>query len=261
MKTRYIRENIKIKHPGIYKIESLNNGKIYIGSSVNINSRIFQGHVNKLKKGTHYNNHLQNHANKHRIDDLSFEILKLCLKSRLIKWEQYYIDALKPEFNICQIAYSPLGIKRSEECKEKHRIHFKEMWTNPEYRKSKTGTGNSFYGKHHSEETKRKLSKLAQNRKCPEEAKQKISKSSKKRWKNSEYSEQQKIAYKNFWESEKGKEAKQKISVRMKMFTHSEKSKIKMSDVMKVFYQTNEGIKNRQNRKKRIQGKKILCLV
>ena len=40
-------------------------------------------------------------------------------KKDLIQREQYYLDILKPEFNMCSIAGSQLGIKRSKEFKEK----------------------------------------------------------------------------------------------------------------------------------------------
>jgi group I intron endonuclease len=45
------------------------------------------------------------------------EILEYCEADRLIilEREQYYIDLLKPEYNILKIAGSPLGYKHTEE--------------------------------------------------------------------------------------------------------------------------------------------------
>jgi hypothetical protein len=47
------------------------------------------------------------------------EILKYCSPARCIKWEQFYLDLLKPEYNILQIAGSCLGSKGSEETRAK----------------------------------------------------------------------------------------------------------------------------------------------
>ena len=43
---------------GIYKIENIKTGKIYIGSSKNIKSR-FYTHKRELEKGTHHSYKLQ----------------------------------------------------------------------------------------------------------------------------------------------------------------------------------------------------------
>jgi group I intron endonuclease len=114
-----IRKNIKIKSAGIYQIESYINGKKYIGSSINIYGRIFNEHLKCLKNGVHVNIILQRHYNKYGENDLWFDILQFCPKSDLLECEQYWIDKLNPEFNICKKAGSPLGIKRTEETKQK----------------------------------------------------------------------------------------------------------------------------------------------
>lgn len=55
-------------------------------------------------------------------DGFTLEILEYCQPSDLIKREQYYIDLLKPEYNILKTAGSSSGVKRSEETKAKIRI-------------------------------------------------------------------------------------------------------------------------------------------
>lgn len=60
--------------------------------------------------------------------------------------------------------------------------------------KLRTGELNSFYGKHHSEESKQKISEANKGRKMTIEQKQKISEASKKLWENPEY--RQKISQK-----------------------------------------------------------------
>ena len=49
---------------GIYAIENLLNGKIYVGSSMNLNRRKAQ-HLYALRNNCHHNSHLQSAFNKH----------------------------------------------------------------------------------------------------------------------------------------------------------------------------------------------------
>ena len=70
--TKILREGVH--KAGIYCIESFINGKKYIGSSVDLSKRVFDGHIKSLEKGNHHNRHLQNHVNKYGIDDLFGDI-------------------------------------------------------------------------------------------------------------------------------------------------------------------------------------------
>lgn len=97
---------------GIYKISNKVNNKFYIGSSEGIEKRWYQ-HKSYLKKNTHPNQKLQNSFNKHGEENFIFEVLEECEVERLIEREQYYIDILKPQFNIREIAVSNKGIKIS----------------------------------------------------------------------------------------------------------------------------------------------------
>lgn len=102
------------KNNVIYKLYSKINGKFYIGSATYYSARKSQ-HKHHLLKGTHSNTKLQNHVNKYGFDDLVFLLIeKDCDSDCLIKKEQYYIDMLKPWFNIHIIAQSPKGLKRTE---------------------------------------------------------------------------------------------------------------------------------------------------
>lgn len=67
---------------GIYKIENMINGKIYIGQSVDIYKR-WADHISSLNKQTHINRHLQNAWNKYGNENFKFEIIKLCAKEKL----------------------------------------------------------------------------------------------------------------------------------------------------------------------------------
>ena len=135
-------------NPGIYKIRSLINGKVYIGSAVNLRKRK-NIHLSDLKRKEHSNIYLQRHINKHGLDRMIFLILEFCPTEKLIEREQYYIDILKPEFNICKMAGSSLGRKYSE--------------------KSKRKMSKAMKGKKHSGETKRKISESLKGRKLSKE--------------------------------------------------------------------------------------------
>ena len=56
---------------------------------------------------------------KYGYSNFSLEILEYCSSSEAISREQYYIDLLKPAYNILLVAGSRLGSKHSEETKAK----------------------------------------------------------------------------------------------------------------------------------------------
>lgn len=149
---------------GIYKIENSINGNCYVGSSIDLIRRMKQ-HAFSLSKGNHANSHLQNSYNKYGREHFTFiiiEELETPNKEQLLDREQFWIDNLKPEYNILLVAGSSLGFNHSEEVKQKisnstkgikkskeHALHIKEGQK----------------GKILTEEHKEKLSKSAKNRK------------------------------------------------------------------------------------------------
>ena len=110
-----------IKIQCVYKITNIVNGKFYVGSTIDFNRRV-KNHFNLLRNGAHHSIKLQNSFKKH--DEINFimEIIELVHDiSKLIETEQKWIDTLKPEYNMTQLAglNSHLGMKRSEETKQK----------------------------------------------------------------------------------------------------------------------------------------------
>lgn len=85
---------------GIYMIINIVNSHRYIGSSVNIKKRLFH-HRSNLRHNCHSNAHLQNAWNKYGEDNFIFTILEKCDTDVRFKREQYYVDTLTPEYNIC----------------------------------------------------------------------------------------------------------------------------------------------------------------
>ena len=77
------------KKSGIYQIRNLVNGKIYVGSSINLHVRKLS-HFNSLKRNDHANQHLQKAYNKYGLDKFVFEVLEYVEKDMLLEREQYY---------------------------------------------------------------------------------------------------------------------------------------------------------------------------
>jgi group I intron endonuclease len=152
---------------GIYKIQSkVHPDRFYIGSSVCISNRL-DIHKSDLNRNKHHSVKLQNHYNKYGLSDLVFSVVERCSEEVLIEREQHYIDELDPFFNICKIAGSPLGIKRSKETRRKM---------------SKAKKGKKMGPL--SEKQKRKLSEILKGKKKPTRSKEhcrKLSESNKRR--------------------------------------------------------------------------------
>lgn len=102
----------------IYKITNLVNNKIYIGSAFNFKKR-YNNHISSLNRNVHKNLHLQLAYNKYGKNNFKFEIIEECDKDNILQREQYWIDTVKPEYNICKIAGNTSGRKLSEETKKK----------------------------------------------------------------------------------------------------------------------------------------------
>jgi group I intron endonuclease len=78
---------------GIYKIENIVNGRMYIGSSVDINKRINR-HKNDLIENKHINCYLQRDFNKYGMSSYLFECIELCNMENLKILEQKYLDEI-----------------------------------------------------------------------------------------------------------------------------------------------------------------------
>lgn len=78
---------------GIYKIENLINGKIYIGQSVDIEYR-FKNHKSESfnPKSNAYDTAIHRAIRKYGVDNFSFEIIEECEQDQLHEREIYWID-------------------------------------------------------------------------------------------------------------------------------------------------------------------------
>lgn len=105
---------------GIYRWTNKNNGNIYVGSSINLSVRFYKYFsLGSLAKS---NRPIDRALLKYGFSGFSLEILEYCeRKETLLEREQYYMDNLKPEYNIVERAGSTLGYKHTEESLEKMR--------------------------------------------------------------------------------------------------------------------------------------------
>lgn len=145
---------------GVYKITSP-TGKIYIGSSVDINHRWVCYKTLNCRQQTH----LYRSLKKHGVDKHIFEVITECDVDNLLDFECYYgnlYDVLGKNGLNCKLpqkddrfgyvreeskvrmSLSSTGIRHTDETKKK-------------IKEATTGSKNPFYGKKHSEETKQKI--------------------------------------------------------------------------------------------------------
>lgn len=164
---------------GIYKILNTVSNKFYVGSA----SRSFRDrwyvHRSRLNSNTHHNPHLQASWNKYQKDAFIFIILEVCSENEIIPREQYYLDTLKPPYNVNSLATSRLGVKASAETKakisklhkgkklsEEHKAILLKSITSRECSKdTRSKIGAAHKGKTISPEQKLKVSKAQKGRK------------------------------------------------------------------------------------------------
>ncbi len=184
-----------MKRSGIYRIVNIVNNKCYVGSSTDVKYRLSR-HKHELRNNIHINRYLQSAWNKYGESSFKFEILFYCEEGVLLKKEQkmidYYQSADGKGYNLCPIAGNCLGIKHSEETREKMRgntngkggkgkKHSKE--TRKKMSDARKGFSSGMKGKIHSDSTRKSMSLAKVGRKYSESAKLKMSESQKARWK------------------------------------------------------------------------------
>lgn len=151
---------------GVYQIVNNVNGKCYVGSSINLHTRRLR-HFNDLLKNKHENEHLQRAYNKYGKEAFEFKVIELLeiddnIKEKLLSREQFWIDNLKPEYNILPVAGSSIGYRHTDEAKKKISKATKGVSKSEEHSKHirEAQKGRTF-----SEEHKSKLSESAKHRK------------------------------------------------------------------------------------------------
>lgn len=142
-------KNENTKRGGVYQIRNKLNGKIYIGSSNNMERR-WKEHKRNINIGKHGNTHMQNYVNLIK-DETGISVKKLddifyfgCLEyeddvNKRNKLEQKYLDLLFEDRDFCynQEKYSICQdyprTKTPEETKKKMSAASKKRWEDPAY--------------------------------------------------------------------------------------------------------------------------------
>lgn len=150
----------------VYKIENVISGDFYIGSTINTMIR-FRVHKRELRQGKHHSGHLQNAYNIYGIENFKYSVIEVCEKCDVRQREQYYIDLLKPRYNIQTTVGSNLGLKHTEEAKLKiSKANKGRAFTQEHKDNIKKNHGKIVY----TEELRKKLSNLFKGRKLSSEA-------------------------------------------------------------------------------------------
>jgi len=103
---------------GIYKILNIQTQDFYIGSAVHFYNRKSK-HIGTLRENKHRNKHLQNAFNKYGEKSFKVFLIEECTKENLQVREQYYIESLKPHYNIRTVVEGRWNFNHSEDTKER----------------------------------------------------------------------------------------------------------------------------------------------
>nr|YP_007507073.1 intronic ORF at intron 8 of cox1 [Ceratocystis cacaofunesta]YP_009704212.1 GIY endonuclease [Ceratocystis fimbriata]YP_009710364.1 GIY endonuclease [Ceratocystis albifundus]AFO38125.1 intronic ORF at intron 8 of cox1 [Ceratocystis cacaofunesta]QEN73775.1 GIY endonuclease [Ceratocystis fimbriata]QFX74866.1 GIY endonuclease [Ceratocystis albifundus] len=144
---------------GIYCLINKINNHSYIGSSVNLASRM-KNYLNDafLKSRQNINMPIVKALLKYGQSNFTLYILEHVDVKSLIIRETYFITSVMPYYNVLKQGYSSLGYKHTEETKEllsqlaKNRVH--SDITKGLISKALTGENNPFYNKKHSIESR-----------------------------------------------------------------------------------------------------------
>lgn len=215
-----------MNHSGIYCITNTINGKKYIGSSQDIYKRMGH-HFRLLGYEQHHNTHLQSAFKKYSKESFDKKTLLYCENFELLRYEQYFIDTLKPEYNKNPIAGRTKGRRHSEATKEKLRQRVVSQQT-------RDRLSISHSGKTQSDDSNKKRSETLKGKIFPAETLAKISAALKGRKFTPEWLEKNRQAQLGKQLSIETKEKIRKASTG-RYHTQEEKNKISKANTGRVF--------------------------
>jgi len=148
---------------GVYYLINNTNGHTYVGSSINLASRM-RNYLNNtfLKSKQNLNMPIVKALLKYDQSNFTLLILEYVETESLTIRETYYITLFIPYYNVLKQGYSSLGYKHTEETKKllselgKNRTH--SDLTKSLISKALIGDNNPFYNQSHSVETKLRMS-------------------------------------------------------------------------------------------------------
>jgi group I intron endonuclease len=87
---------------GVYTITNRINGDMYVGSSNNVDKRMYT-HEITLRNNKHYNTKLQNAVNKYDLSNFEFKLLDECELDHQFATESYWYNMLNPSYNLVDV--------------------------------------------------------------------------------------------------------------------------------------------------------------
>jgi len=154
------------KKSGVYRWTNNLNGNSYVGSAVNLYLRLKQYYALNLRKRIVIYNALL----KYGYANFKLEILEYCDPGKCIEREQYYIDLLKPEYNVLKTAGSLLGFIHSKETRlkiastmkgKKHSEEARAKMSDSQKAVNRSGKNHPMFGKVRPEKSGRLTQKIA----------------------------------------------------------------------------------------------------
>jgi group I intron endonuclease len=147
---------------GVYFLINKVNNHTYVGSSINLASRM-RNYLNKafLKSKQNINMPITKALLKYDPSNFSLLILEYVEPAFLTARETFYITHVMPYYNVLKQGYSSLGYVHTEETKKllselaKNRVHSDE--TKGLIARAVTGENNPFYNRNHSIESKLRM--------------------------------------------------------------------------------------------------------
>jgi group I intron endonuclease len=172
------RLRAKLKNrSGVYALVNKLNGKGYVGSSVDLYERILDynqpGYQNDKS-----NTLIVRAILEHGIENFDVVILEFTDRNSTLQAEQVYLTRLLPEYNILTQSHNSLGYKHDATSKLIISLSIVDKPRSDEVRKAmserQTGSGNTFYGKQHTEESKALIRNRALSRLGPHSRAEKV---------------------------------------------------------------------------------------
>lgn len=205
----------------VYKITNEQNGKVYIGGSSRLRDRR-QQHKWNLQHGVHSNKAMQEDYNNYP-DSFRFDVIEYCSEEDLVDMERKYIaeyDAMNPTHGYNRESGGNAEKTISDETKK--------IWSD---HRSNGGAG--MFGKHHTEEARRKISEANMGRHLSEESIKKMAETKRGKKMSDE-------ARQHMSESRKGRKATPKMLAALEKArscrVYSEESRKRMSVARKGKY-------------------------
>lgn len=147
--------------PGIYRLRNAVNGKVYVGSSVNVRKRV-RLHFLLLTTGKHVNSHLQRSFGRDGAEAFTAELVESCATTELLHCEQSHIDGNRSHDRRYGYNINPSASRQtiSEETRAKLSAAGKGRKRSPETRAKMAET---WRGRKHTPESRAKISAARAN--------------------------------------------------------------------------------------------------